>query len=96
MKELSQKWEQIVAKVYLLLDQNRKMKVELAQLNAHIVKLNQEKSQLLKEKEELNQNINVLKLAKGVGLSDQERTEVKKQIKHYINEIDDCIAKMNA
>lgn len=96
MKELSQKWEQIVAKVYLLLDQNRKMKVELAQLNTQIVKLNQEKSELLKEKEELNQNINVLKLAKGVGLSDQERTEVKKQIKHYINEIDDCIAKMNA
>ncbi|MCO5234142.1 MAG: hypothetical protein LC105_13100 [Chitinophagales bacterium] len=96
MKELSQKWDQIVSKVYLLLDHNRKMKTELEQLKSQIVKLNLEKSELLKEKEELNKNINVLKLAKGVGLSDQERTEVKKQIKHYINEIDDCIAKMNA
>ena len=35
-------------------------------------------------------------LAKGVGLSDQERSEVKKQIKQYIKEIDDCLAQINA
>jgi hypothetical protein len=60
------------------------------------VQSNSEKDQLLKEKENLNKNIKVLMLAKGVGLSDEERSEVKKQIKHYINEIDDCLAQINA
>lgn len=96
MKDLSIKWDQIVAKVHLLLEKNRKLEAENAQLKSRIEKIEQEKSHLLKEKEDLNQNINVLKLAKGVGLSEQERNEVKKQIKHYINEIDDCLAKINA
>lgn len=96
MKDLSQKWDQIVAKVYMLLEKNRKQETEIAQLKAQLVKVEEQREQLQKEKEELNQNINVLKLAKGVGLSDQERNEVKKQIKHYINEIDDCLAKINA
>lgn len=96
MKDLSQKWDQIVAKVYLLLEKNRKLETEVAQLKTQIAKTEQTNVQLQKEKEDLNQNINVLKLAKGVGLSDEERSEVKKQIKHYINEIDDCLAKINA
>ncbi len=96
MKDLSQKWDQIVAKVYLLLEKNRKLETEVAQLKTQIAKIEQTNVQLQKEKEDLNQNINVLKLAKGVGLSDEERSEVKKQIKHYINEIDDCLAKINA
>ena len=70
--------------------------MELAQLKSQIVKSNSEKDQLLKEKEDLNKNIKVVMLAKGVGLSDEERSEVKKQIKHYINEIDDCLAQINA
>lgn len=96
MKDLSQKWDQIVAKVYMLLERNRKLEAEVVQLKTQLDKVERVKEQLEKEKEELNQNINVLKLAKGVGLSDQERNEVKKQIKHYINEIDDCLAKINA
>lgn len=96
MKDLSQKWDQIVAKVYLLLEKNRKQAAEIVQLKTQIAKIEQANVQLQKEKEDLTQNINVLKLAKGVGLSDEERSEVKKQIKHYINEIDDCLAKINA
>lgn len=96
MKDLSIKWDKIVAKVHLLLEKNQKLEKEVAQLKAQIEKLEQYNIHLQKEKEDLNQNINVLKLAKGVGLSEQERSEVKKQIKHYINEIDDCLAKINA
>lgn len=96
MEELSQKWDKIVAKVHLLLEKNQKLEKELAQVKAQIVKSNSEKEQLLKEKEDLNKNIKVLMLAKGVGLSEQERSEVKKQIKQYIHEIDDCIAQINA
>lgn len=96
MEELSHKWDQIVAKVHMLLEKNQKLEMELAQTKSQIVKSNSEKDQLLKEKEDLNKNIKVLMLAKGVGLSDEERSEVKKQIKHYINEIDDCLAQINA
>lgn len=96
MKDLSIKWDKIVAKVHLLLEKNQKLEKEVMQLKAQIEKLEQSNSHLQKEKEDLNQNINVLKLAKGVGLSEQEKSEVKKQIKHYINEIDDCLAKINA
>lgn len=96
MKDLFIKWDKIVAKVHLLLEKNQKLEKEVMQLRAQIEKLEQSNSHLQKEKEDLNQNINVLKLAKGVGLSEQEKSEVKKQIKHYINEIDDCLAKINA
>ena len=96
MEELSHKWDKIVAKVHLLLEKNQKLEMELAQVKSQIVKSNSERDQLIKEKEDLNKNIKVLMLAKGVGLSDQERSEVKKQIKQYINEIDDCLAQINA
>lgn len=96
MKELNNKWDKIVAKVHLLLEKNQKLEQEVAQLKSQLDKLEQSKVDLQKEKEDLNQSINVLKLAKGVGLSEQERAEVKNQIKHYINEIDVCLAKINA
>jgi|GEM_PF-5143160 len=95
MKDLTLKWEQITAKVKLVLEHNLKLGEEITQLKAKIDRLEKDKQELIREKESLNKNINVLKLAKGVGLSDNERNEVKKQIRHYINEIDDCLAKIN-
>ncbi len=96
MSQLEQKWDKLTAKVHLLTDKLREQHEQIVRLNASISKLQEEKENWLKEKNELNENINILKLAKGVGLSDQERNKVKKQIEHYINEIDDCLAKINA
>lgn len=96
MMNLSEKWDQIVAKVRMLADKIREKDVEINELKSVVLKSEQEKKEWLKEKKELNEIINVLKLAKGVGLSNQERENVKKQIEHYINEIDDCLAKINA
>ncbi|HZH68283.1 MAG TPA: hypothetical protein VFD65_03710 [Chitinophagales bacterium] len=96
MMSLNEKWDQILAKVRMLADKVRKKDVEINQLKSIVLKNEQEKKDWLKEKKELKETINVLKLAKGVGLSNQERENVKKQIEHYINEIDDCLAKINA
>ena len=72
MEELSHKWDQIVAKVHMLLEKNQKLEMELTQMKSQKVKTKSEKDQLLKEKEDLNKNIKVLMLAKGVGLSDRK------------------------
>ena len=96
MDEISKKWDSIVAKVNLILQQNDKYKDEISRLKDLLHQKEIQNEQLLKDKEELEKNINILKLAKGVGLSEQERSAVKKQIKFYIEEIDECLAKINA
>ena len=45
MEKLSHKWDQIVAKVHMLLDKNQKLEMELVQLKTQIVKSNSEKDQ---------------------------------------------------
>ena len=95
MSQIAEKWDKIISKIHLILDRNTALEKEVSKLQSFIERLESDKKQLQKEKEALNNQINVLKLAKGVGLSDRERMEVKKQIKHYISEIDECLAKMN-
>jgi hypothetical protein len=95
MSALDKKWNGIIEKIRLILERNQSLEKEVGQLRASLERMESHKNQLLKEKEVLINQINVLKLAKGVGLSEQDRVEVKKQIKHYINEIDDCLAKMS-
>lgn len=95
MSTLDKKWNGIIEKIRLILERNQSLEKEVGQLRASLERMESHKNQLLREKEALNNQINVLKLAKGVGLSEQDRVEVKKQIKHYINEIDDCLAKMS-
>jgi chaperonin cofactor prefoldin len=95
MNHLNKKWSTITLKVNKVLEQQHALREEVARLKDQIKDMQLERATLIKEKESLNNQINVLKLAKGVGLSDSERIAVKKQIKHYISEIDECLAKMN-
>jgi chromosome segregation ATPase len=95
MSDLNKKWASITGKVHKVLEQQQALRDEVARLKLQVKEMQTERTALIKEKETLNNQINVLKLAKGVGLSDSERTAVKKQIKHYIGEIDECLAKMN-
>ncbi len=95
MSVLDKKWNGIIEKIRLILERNQALEKEVGQLRASLERMESHKNQLTKEKEALNNQINVLKLAKGVGLSERDRVEVKRQIKHYINEIDDCLAKMS-
>lgn len=95
MNALDKKWNGIIEKIRLILERNQLLEKENIQLKAALEQTERQKNQLEKEKEALNNQINVLKLAKGVGLSERDRMEVKKQIRHYINEIDDCLAKMS-
>jgi chromosome segregation ATPase len=95
MSALDKKWNGIIEKIRLILERNQALDKEVAHLRASLERMESQKNQLLREKEALNNQINVLKLAKDVGLSERDRVEVKKQIKHYINEIDDCLAKMS-
>jgi phage gp16-like protein len=96
MSTVSEKWSQIIGKIQLILERNLKLEAELAQNKLKLETAEADKKRFLEEKEELLNQINVLKLAKGVGITEREKVEVKKQIKHYISEIDDCLAKMNA
>lgn len=96
MSNLEQKWAAITEKIQKIQEKHLLMQQEISQLNSKVQKLESENAELIKQKESLHNQINVLKLAPKTGLTDKERVEVKKQLKQYINEIDDCLAKMNA
>lgn len=96
MNKLALKWEKITVKVNLLIDAIQQRDERIQKLQAQVSEIENKNEQLVKENKELNEKVNVLKLAKGVGLSNQERDQVKKQIEYYIDEIDDCLAKINA
>jgi hypothetical protein len=51
-------------------------------------------SELNKEKESLIEQIQYIKAAKEVHLSEKERAVTKQQLKEFMQEIDDCLAKL--
>lgn len=95
MSTVSEKWSQIIGKIQLILERNAKLESDQALLMVKIGVLEADNQKLQEEKEELLNQINVLKLTKGVGISEREKVEMRNQIKHYIEEIDECLAKLN-
>ncbi|HNF49844.1 MAG TPA: hypothetical protein PLF48_10715, partial [Chitinophagales bacterium] len=47
-----------------------------------------------KEKENLNEQIKLVKTTKEVYLSENERAATKQKLKEFMTEIDDCLAKL--
>ncbi|MCO5247407.1 MAG: hypothetical protein M9887_00435 [Chitinophagales bacterium] len=96
MEDLSNKWNQIISKVESLIQENVRLKSDNLRLTKSYEKLQEENDKLEEEKRELLENFNKIKLVKGSAISEEERAEMKTRMKHFMEEIDNCLAKINA
>lgn len=89
--------ELVQEKVERLIAQYLHVKGELQERETQARGLSQQVDQLKEENNQLKEEIKLLKLAENIELSNaDERSDLKKQIDHYIREIDRCIAQLNS
>jgi predicted nucleic acid-binding Zn-ribbon protein len=92
MSKLDDKWERIVKKVHLILEKNKKLEEAQGQLLTQIKSFEQQISELNNQNHRLEEQIQYIKAAKEVRLSEKERVQTKKQIKQFMDEIDEMLA----
>lgn len=84
-------------KVGALLDENAVLKSDKNQLNSTNLALQTELEAAKAQIQELQEKMQMLKLAKSIGTEEtkEEKTDLKRKINEYIKEIDRCIALLN-
>ena len=92
MSKLDDKWERVVKKVHLILEKNKKLEEAQVQFQNQIKTFEQQISELNNQKQGLVEQIQYIKAAKEVRLSEKERVQTKKQIKQFMDEIDEMLA----
>lgn len=91
MKKLDDKWDRIVKKVQLILEKNKKLEEAQADYQNQIHALKEHITELNQEKHRLEEQIQYIKAAKEVRLSEKERVQTKKQIRQFMDEIDEML-----
>ena len=94
MAKIDDKWARIFKKIQLILEKNQKLEESNTGFELKISALENKISELNKEKESLIEQIQYIKAAKEVHLSEKERAVTKQQLKEFMQEIDDCLAKL--
>ena len=94
MAKIDDKWERIFKKIQLILEKNQKLAESNNGLELKILALENKIIEQNKEKESLKEQIQYIKAAKEVHLSEKERAVTKQQLKEFMEEIDDCLAKL--
>ncbi len=94
MAKIDDKWARIFKKIQLILEKNQKLEESNQMLQLQIRDFENKIIDLNKEKENLQEQIQYIKAAKEVHLSEKERAVTKQQLKEFMEEIDDCLAKL--
>ncbi|HNE49751.1 MAG TPA: hypothetical protein PKM51_03130 [Chitinophagales bacterium] len=94
MAKIDDKWQRVFKKIQLILEKNQKLEEQSNALLMEISGFKKQISELNKEKESLIEQIQYIKAAKEVHLSEKERAVTKQQLKEFMQEIDDCLAKL--
>lgn len=94
MAKIDDKWDRIFKKIQLILDKNAKLEEQILAFQQKINNLEQKIIEQNKEKENLNEQIKLVKTTKEVYLSENERAATKQKLKEFMTEIDDCLAKL--
>jgi phage shock protein A len=94
MAKIDDKWDRIFKKIQLILEKNQKLEDANTALTKKNDDLQQEINELIKQQHNLKEQIQHIKTAKEVHLSEKERAQTKQQLKEFIVEIDDCLAKL--
>ena len=90
-----EKIDGIVEKIKLILDKNQRLEADIVQLKQKLETLEQNNKSLEKDNGEFKKQLQLVKMAKSVDVSSDERTAIKKELKQYIKEIDRCMALLN-
>lgn len=85
----------IIAKINLLLESNLKLEATVNDLNKKIGELEEEKKLLETKYEGIGNELQLMKMAGQIDVSQEEKTEMKQALKHYMKEIDKCLALLN-
>jgi chromosome segregation ATPase len=94
MAKIDDKWDRIFKKIQMILDKNAKLEEQILAFQQKINNLEQKIIEQNKEKENLNEQIKLVKTTKEVYLSENERAATKQKLKDFMTEIDDCLAKL--
>ncbi len=94
MAKIDDKWDRIFKKIHMILDKNAKLEEQVLAFQQKINNLEQKIIEQNKEKENLNEQIKLVKTTKEVYLSENERAATKQKLKDFMTEIDDCLAKL--
>ncbi|MDB5226130.1 MAG: hypothetical protein JWN78_323 [Bacteroidota bacterium] len=94
MAKIDDKWERIFKKIQLILEKNQKLEDQNMSLQQKISELENKIVEQNKDKTSLKEQIQYIKAAKEVHLSEKERAVTKQQLKEFMDEIDDCLAKL--
>ncbi len=94
MAKIDDKWQRVFKKIQLILEKNQKLEEQNNALLMEISGFKRQIIELKKEKESLIEQIQYIKAAKEVHLSEKERAVTKQQLKEFMQEIDDCLAKL--
>ena len=94
MAKIDDKWARIFKKIQLILENNQKLEERNHTLQLQIQGLENKIIALNKEKINLTEQIQYIKAAKEVHLSEKERAVTKQQLKEFMEEIDDCLVKL--
>ena len=89
MAKIDDKWQRVFKKIQLILEKNQKLEEQNNALLMEISGFKRQISELNKEKESLIEQIQYIKAAKEVHLSEKERAVTKQQLKEFMQEIDD-------
>ncbi len=92
MEKSVQKWNNILKKIQILIEHNQQMKGQIVNYEQELTDVKKNFRKVQQENESLLEQLNIVKLAKGVGLNGDESMKVKAQIKSYIQEIDEILA----
>ncbi len=92
MDKSVQKWNNILKKIQTLVEHNQQLKGQLTNYEQELTDVKKNFRKVQQENESLLEQLNIVKLAKGVGLNGDESMKVKAQIKSYIQEIDEILA----
>lgn len=94
MAKIDEKWDRIFKKIQLILEKNKKLEEANLALSKQNADLHLQLNQLINQQDNLKEQIQHIKTAKEVHLSEKERAQTKQQLKEFMVEIDDCLAKL--
>jgi cell division septum initiation protein DivIVA len=90
-----EKIDGIINKINLILEHNLKLEETVNELKQKLKASEKERKSLEKDNDGYRKEIQLMKMAKSVQISEEERTYMKKELRKYIKEIDKCMALLN-
>ena len=95
MSDLAKRLDAVIDKLRVNLEKQSSLEKELLLLKQKFGELEKQNQTLKQEKQAIEENTNIIKLAKSLDLPEEDREVLKKKLKYYIREVDKCLSNIN-